>query len=120
MTAPTETFYRIVKTTPPTLDDFTSNAAKNRIPRGREVTDSAVHHGLSMYSRQDDAIHMAQRFPKLGDFIAEVAIPIADPDIRIRRHAINPNDSHHTVWCAPDQCLSYVFAIIPVPHPVVE
>ncbi len=114
------TFYRIIKSHMPTLEDFTSNAEKGRIPRGRELTNPAIHHGLSMYSSQDDAIHVAQRFPKLGNFIAALAIPSDDPDIRIRLHAINPNDSHHTVWCAPGQCLTYVFAIIPVPRPVVE
>ena len=84
------------------------------MPRRIEVTDPAVHHGLSMYAQLERAAHVARRYPRLGAFVAEVSIPDSDTEIAIRRSGDDPTDSHYTIWGDPVVCLRYVTSIVSV------
>lgn len=105
------TFYRIVKTAPPTVRDFTSNRALGKPPRGPERDDPTIWSGLSMYGDEGTARAQARRIPRLGAFLARLDVPHDGP-IRCRQTGSNP--AHYTVWGEPDDLLSVVVAVLPV------
>ena len=103
-------FYRIVKTDPPTVADFLSNAARGRPLRGPEVGRPELHTGLSMYDSEVAARATAGRFPFLGAYLATVRISADDP-VRVEQTL---GEGHYTVWGAPDVLLALVVAVVPV------
>ena len=104
-------FYRIVQHNPPTADDFISNEAIGKPPRDREVTDPELHRGISAYGRKDDAIATQRRFPVLGGFLAELALPDDDPEITLR--STSRHGSHYTIWGVPEAFVRRVQSVLP-------
>ena len=102
--------YRLVKTDPPTVADFLSNAVRGRPRRGPEVGRPELHTGLSMYDSEVAARATARRFPFLGAHIATVRIPAGAP-VRVEQTL---GEGHYTVWGAPDVLLTMVVAVVPV------
>lgn len=67
--------FRIVKTAPPTLDDFTSAYVLGRPKaRGIQLASTAVHMALSVMQTLDQAISRAAQFPQIGGYVAELAL----------------------------------------------
>lgn len=67
--------FRIVKTDPPTIDDFTSAYVLGRPKaRGIQLASTAVHMALSVMQTRDQAISRATQFPQLGGYVAELAL----------------------------------------------
>jgi hypothetical protein len=81
--AGTRFLYRIVRTDPPTLEDFLSNAARGR-PLPDNPADVRVWDGLSVYSTEAQARRKRRTSPVLGQFIATLEVP-ADGSIRFER-----------------------------------
>ena len=93
-------FYRIVKTNPPTLEDFLSNQAKGReVHRGIHRGMVRLWDGLSMYASEEQASSKAAQSPMLGSFVAELVIP-ADGPIRIEQ--TTRDREHFTLWGDPE------------------
>ena len=105
------TFYRIVKTNPPTLADFTSNLALGRVPKHPDPRVMSLWNGLSVFDQKAQARQKAQEAPYLGRYIAELRILEGDP-LRYQRTLRTP--SHYTIWGSPDVLLSHVVAVGPV------
>jgi len=105
------TFYRIVKSDPPNVQDFTSNKAQGKAPRGIERDEPSIWAGLSMYDRENEARGQARRIPKLGSFLARLEITESD-SIQVRQTGGNP--AHHTIWGDPQQLLTCVVAVLAV------
>lgn len=75
-------FYRIVRTNPPTLNDFLSHAMRGEVPRRPlSARERDRWRGVSHYSTPDAAYSAARQFPSLGRFVAAVALP---KDVQIR------------------------------------
>jgi hypothetical protein len=110
------TCFRICLRNPPTAFDFTSNYARGRPPRGIERTDPAEHRGISVYALAEDALHTAFDYPRLGDYLAELAIPADDPAVTVRKTG-SPATSHHTLWGEPARLLGYVRTVLPIVRP---
>lgn len=102
-------FYRIVRTDPPTLDDFISNFARGR-PLPDDPEDIRLWDGLSVYSTAAQARRQRRRSPILGRYIAVLRVPL-DGTVRIER---TRGEGHHTLWGDPDALLSLVVAVEPL------
>ena len=86
------TFYRIVRTNPPTLADFCSDRVA-----GRRQPPPALRHlweGFSAFDTEEGARRMAQRFPAIGAFVAAFEVP-DEPGFRAERTLSTPG--HYTV-----------------------
>ena len=87
-------FYRIVRSSPSTLDDYTSNRAKG-IPMARQDPEVALlWDGISVYATETQARNQAKAKPWLGAYIAELVISEGDP-ITFRRSGAGRG--HHTL-----------------------
>lgn len=99
------TMFRIVRTNPPTLDDFLSYAEQGVEPM-RPLTADEAHRwlGLSVYDSLDRARGQARRRRgQLGWFVSRLELP---DDIVIEQ--TGANTAHHTIWGDPDAFLAAV------------
>lgn len=101
--------HRIVRTDPPTRDDFLSNEAKGNPPPD-DPARRAVWGRLSVYSTEAQARRKRRASPVLGRFVAVLRVP-TDGSVRVERTL--GGDGHHTVWGAPDKLLALVVAVVP-------
>ena len=104
------TFYRIVKTDPPTIADCTPQAQL-----GRRLVDASpekrhLSRGLSVFATEAQAHRQSRAYPVLGGFIAELHIP-AGVDAMYSRTLSTPG--HHTLWAAPALLLSCAIRVVP-------
>lgn len=100
-------FYRIVRTNPPTLYDFTSNLELGReVPADPEL--AALWDGLSVQSTLAQARRRRRASPMLGNYIAVLRVP-TDGSIRFERTL--SADGHHTLWGDPAELLALVVSI---------
>lgn len=103
-------FYRIVRTYPPSLVDFTSNAALGkRVPTEPEL--AALWDGLSVQSTLAQARRRRRASPMLGDYIAVLRVPT---DGSVRNERTLSADGHHTLWGDPAVLLALVVSVEPV------
>lgn len=103
--------YRVVRSTPATPEDFTSNA-----DRGRELTSPTperrrLWRGLSCYDSEERARKKALQVPLLGNFIATLEIPAGTA---VQSERTTNSAGHHTIWGDPDLIASCVTAVVPV------
>ena len=100
---PEGTFYRIVRSNPPTDDDFISVVRGNReralglVRKGNITLCEAM--GLSVYGYREDILQHASQSPQLGMFISEIRLGPADGRILSTSRRGN---SHHTWWLPTD------------------
>ncbi len=107
---PGRTFWRIVRTNPPTAADFLSNEAKGLRGRDDNAETLRLWSGISVFATLTQAWRMAHRVPALGDFVAELNIP-DDPAVRVERTL---GRGHHTMWGDADRLLSFVVRVMAV------
>ena len=110
--APVRVLYRIVKTNPPTLDDFTSNAARGKLLRNPTPELLDRWSGLSAYDGEELArrralwaIHQGR---SLGQFIAILEV---EPMVRAEQTF---DRGHYTLWGEPAALLACVRWVVPV------
>lgn len=104
-------FYRIVKSDPPTLTDFLSDRAKGR-PPAVEPARRRLHDGLSVYATLAQARRKARAFPMLGRYVAVLRV-LDETPLRYER-TIASSGGHHTVWGEPETLLECVEAVVAV------
>jgi hypothetical protein len=109
---PTQTFYRIVVTDPPSLIDFTSDVAQGRPTRSRDPEVVRLASGLSVYATIVQARNKARAYRWLGSYIARLELPEVGR-IHYERTLLGSR-GHHTVWGEPVELLSCVVAVVPV------
>ncbi len=95
-------FYRVVRTDPPTRNDFLSQRDLG-VPL-RDPNDRELWEGVSVQATEQQARKRA-RLPGFGRFIAEIAVPDGGA-IVWRRTGRQPG--HHTLWANPDELLTRV------------
>jgi hypothetical protein len=104
----TESFFRIVTTNPPTLNDFRSHEEL-----GRWLFDPArieEWRGISVYGTIRQARKKARDYPSLGQFIAELHIP-DESSISYKR--TGHTHSHYTLQGPRSAMLQCVVAVWP-------
>ena len=105
------TFYRIVRTDPPTLGEFMSAQARGKPPPDDEPETLRLHDGLSAYATIAQARRKARASPVLGRYIARLEIPEGGP---IRWERTLTSSGHHTIWGVPADLLRCVVLVEPV------
>jgi hypothetical protein len=103
--------YRIVKSNPPTLLDFTSKLALGLVDADADPETKRLESGLSMYRTASQARKKARAFPFLGRYIAAVRVE-ASAGLRFER--TTDSRGHHTVWGSPEAILGRVVTVEPV------
>lgn len=107
-----QTFYRIVRSNPPTLDDVRSYEELGIEPRGNDPEASRLFRGISLYNTRQQARNQAAGRPWRGNaFIAELQIP-GDAPVTIER--TGTRRGHYTLWGNPHDILALVTAVQPV------
>jgi hypothetical protein len=103
-------FYRIAKSNPPTILDFTSNLSLGKkTPADPEL--AALWDGLSVQSTLAQARRRRRASPMLGSCIAAIRVPL-DGTVRFERTL--STDGHHTLWGDPAELPTMVVSIEPV------
>lgn len=104
------TFFRIVKTDPPTVDDFLSAEARGMIPPV-ELSDDLrrLWDGISVYATAAQARRKARQSPILGRYIVELRL-WPDTGLRVERTARGPG--HHTIWGQPGDIQACVVSVV--------
>lgn len=104
------TFYRIVRSNPPTERDFWSHKQLG-IPL-LDPSNERLWEGVSAFDSLAQARKKARRFPDKGDFIAVLRIT---PDSGIAfAQTGRKREGHHTLWADPQPLLAAVVDIVPV------
>jgi hypothetical protein len=104
------TFYRIVKTDPPTLADFLSHAARG-LPLRRDTPElRRSWERVSVYDSLERTRAIVARFPTIGRFIAELVIEAGGT----LTYEQSGDDLHHfDVDGDPDELLKAVRQVVP-------
>jgi hypothetical protein len=106
------TVYRIVRTDPPTLADFLSDAELGRASFKDTEDVRRLRSGRSVYATEAQARRKARRYPILGRYIAAVVLP-DDQSIWIER-TIPSSAGHYTLWGDAALLLTVVVRVVPV------
>jgi len=104
-------FWRIVRTNPPTRRDFLSHVALGIPIRGEDDATLRQAHGISVYATEAQARRKARAVPVLGGWLAELAIG-ESVAVTVERTAGGPG--HHTIWGDADALLACVKRLTPV------
>jgi hypothetical protein len=95
---PLRSFYRIVKDRIPTIEDFYSYRELG-IPTLDDPRTLRLAEGISVYETFAQAATQAQKYPALGQFIAELELP--DDDSTITITPSGARSGHRTIWVEP-------------------
>jgi hypothetical protein len=102
-------FYRIVRTNPPSLLDFTSNQAQRKVVPSDPVL-AGVWDRLSVQNTLTQARRKSRVSPMLGRFVATIRVPL-DGTIRFERTLSTPG--HYTIWGDPAVLSELVVSVEP-------
>lgn len=78
-------------------DSFRSHAELGIPPRGPETTHPSIYDGISVYDTAEAAVATAQKFPRIGRYVAEMHLR-AESGARYLRWGVR---GHLTVWGDP-------------------
>lgn len=111
--APRRRFYYLVKTDPPTLEQFGSYRAQGKVPPGvRTPAQLEPYRRVSLWATEEQARECERRMRERFDQIAVLDIPGAVPVVQRGRH-----EGHHEVHendAPPELLRSWVSGIIRV------
>ncbi len=106
--------FRIVPTDarfdPALLDAFRSSFDLGAEPRKFEKRSALIHMGISTFRTRERAVDMAVRWPKLGQFTAELNLKPENGHV----FALTGQTGHVTVWGRPLQLVSEIVDIVPI------
>ncbi len=103
-------FYRIVRSHPPTLVDFTSRAEQGHLLPNPTPERQRLWEGISVYATLAQPRRNARRFPQLGMYIAALDVSEAE-GLHFERTTHQPG--HFTVWGEPARILACVLFLEP-------
>jgi hypothetical protein len=98
--------FRIVRSNPPAVEDFTSPMMLGKLPQRRERQFPGEWAGLSTFNSFETVRTMARKYPDLGSWIAALQI---DPQRIVARQTFGPG--HYIVWGLPSTLLDAVVAL---------
>jgi hypothetical protein len=106
--------WRIVRSDVPEdpvfVNSFRSNYELGSPPRRIENSATVIHMGVSMYLDREAAQGTAERFPKLGGFLAEVSLAGG----RGFNYAFTGHRNHLTIWGDPVKLSEATIDVEPV------
>jgi hypothetical protein len=98
-------FYRVVRNSPPTLRDFSSNEALGKQPRNPTPDLLRRWGAISVLGTMALAQRYARLFPRLGSYVAEIDLP---DELILRLEEDQETAGHYELWAAPQDCLARV------------
>lgn len=103
--------YRIVRSElsgdPALIDSFRSHYELGQEPRKVERRSTVIHMGISTYLNEEVARGIAQRFPRLGGFVAQLVLRSGNGF----NYAHTGHPLHLTVWGDPIKLINAVVDI---------
>jgi len=105
-----ETALRIVKTNPPTLQDFTSNQARGVPLRGNELRQPELHSGLSVHDNARTVVERATTMRRIGGYIA--AVRVTNDGATFVAKTLG--EGHYTLWGDHAALLEAILSVVPV------
>jgi hypothetical protein len=90
--------YRIVRTNPAQIRDFLSERARGAPLKFETARALRLWDGLSVYRTREQAAVRATMTPRLGQYVAELAVPL---DGSIELELDNGRNGHCTSWGDP-------------------
>ena len=105
------TFYRIVRTDPPTEADFLSYEALGRQLRRETPELRRSWSGVSVYTSERAAREIAARLPRLGAFIAELEV-VEDGPVTYEQNGADLE--HYDLYGSAEDMLRLVRRVTPV------
>ena len=105
------TFYRVVKTNPPTESDFISYRARGIRLRRDTPENRRLWEGVSVASSLGAARNLAARFPVMGQYIAVLDVPEGG---LVRFEQTTDVSTHYTLWGEPRVMLEMVISVVPL------
>lgn len=106
---PPRVVFRIVRSDPPTENDFRSRAGLGLGLLVDTALGRELHEGLSVLSSEAEARSLAKEFPSLGRFVAVLRVPEGARLERTLRRA-----GHWTIWADAQLLLDSVAVVVPV------
>ena len=104
------TYYRVVKTDPPTVHDFLSGVATGRIPAVATPAMVRLLEGISVFATLAQACRKTRGVDyRMGEFVAELQI-LEAAAIRVEKTG---GPGHHTLWGDAAVLLSAVVRVVP-------
>lgn len=100
--------FRVVQNNPPLKYDMMSREALGMRPRHPTAKALRLWSGVSMNRTREQAAQLANASPWLGEYIAELRIPV---DGSFRYELDNGRNGHCTVWGEPDELLALVVSV---------
>lgn len=104
----TRSFFYLVKTNPPTRDEFRSYFDEVKVPPNASPHEIDVLKGVSMWETEIQARALQRRMRERRAYVAEVAIP---EGVRVSRQG--RSEGHHNVYASADELLGWVVGVIP-------
>ncbi len=105
------TFYRVVRTDPPEIEDFMSADSLGRNLTNPTAERRRLWRGISVYDTEARARKKAIKVPLLGAYIARLEFP--DESI-IQCERTTTSAGQYTIWGSPEHLSQAVVAITPV------
>jgi hypothetical protein len=106
------TLFRIVRTNPPTEEDFWSNERKGR--KCRDPQNKELWDGVSTYLTVEEARETALGYPPVaGEWIAELRF-VEEPGVIRAQRTGKTKRRHYTIWADPGVLLASVVRVVPV------
>jgi hypothetical protein len=103
--AATGRVYRVVRTDPPVASDFLS-----LLEQGRPIADRPCESaGLSIFRAFQDAVHYAEKYPHIGEMVAEGQL---EPRHGVLKLTPRRSNSHATWWPADGIARHAAFSIV--------
>jgi len=99
-------FFYLVKTNPPTRDDFRSYFERGRVPTRASARQIEILKGVSMWATEQQTLALAARMRERYDFVAQLAIP---ESVRVVRQG--QSEGHHHVYASPDELVRWVVRV---------
>jgi hypothetical protein len=100
-------FYRVVRTNPPTAEDFRSDREQGRPRPGPRW--AHTWHGFSVMDSEAGARQLVSEYPRIGSYIATITVEEGS-GIRIER--THNREGHYTMWGIPETVLAHVQSVI--------
>lgn len=110
-------FFRIVRSDPPTVVDFMSNASRGKPRQEAKGETEAQWRGISVFDTEHQARLNALAFQRrgqllLGDYIAEIQLPAEAPFQVEKTRSVG----HYTLWANAELLHRHVVRVVPVEH----
>jgi len=99
-------FFYLVKTNPPTRDEFRSYFERGRVRPRASARQIEILKGVSMWETEQQAVALAGRTRERYDYVAQVAIP---DGVRLVRQG--RSEGHHNVYASADELVRWVVRV---------